>query len=138
MVSSVLSPFSQLSALVSVSLVGFSSPFPERTGHSPGPKLLPLTPGPSHEASCKWMVWCGFERVWPPGRAGEGMFVPGRPRFEVPSGRCGTGGPSWHRAREGKGGPGHSRSCPPAVAWPQEEGGGLRWAGAQCRLKKTL
>lgn len=57
----------------------------------------------------------------------EGLFVPGwlrfRDGFMVPSGRCGMGGPNWHRARGGKGAPGHSGELPPAVDWPWEKSG---------------
>lgn len=60
----------------------------------------------------------GSSGVGFPGKGREGLFVPGQPRFGygfmVPSGRCGTGGPSWHRPRAGKGAPGHSEKLPPS------------------------
>lgn len=76
-----------------------------------------LAPGMRHPV--RGMAWQGFQ--W--GVASrEGLFVPGQSRFKdgfmVPSGKCGTGEPSWHRARAGNGALGHSGSCPPAVTWP--------------------
>lgn len=70
-----------------------------------------------------------------PGRAVCSWAAQVRDGFMVPSGRCGSGGPRWPWARAGRGHQGTLRSCPPAVAWPHEEGGGLRWhePGTVCR-----
>lgn len=68
----------------------------------------------------------GFSGVWPLGR-GRGGTVCSRMAhvgdgFMVPSGRCGMGGPSWHRARAGKGALGHSGELPPSCCLAQRGG----------------
>lgn len=58
-----------------------------------------------------------------PGR--DCLFL-GWPRFGdcfmVPSGRCGLGGPSWHRAMGGEGGIGHSGEMPPSCCLARRGG----------------
>lgn len=77
--------------------------------------------------------------MWPLGRGREGLFVPEQPRFGIALwyhlDNVAWAGPRWPQARGRRGHQGTLRSCPPAVAWPHEEGGGLRWheLGTVCR-----
>lgn len=72
-----------------------------------------LAPGMRHPV--RGMCWQGLQwgvASW------EGLFVPGQSRFKdsfmVPSGKCGTGGPSWHKARAGNGALRHSGELSPS------------------------
>lgn len=83
------------------------------------PPCLPCPPRGPHT----WRLGLAWRRRW---GFREGLFVPrfGVALWWVPSGRCGVGGPGWHRARAGRG-TGHGEELPPSCCLALGGGWGL-------------